>query len=521
VAYIKDISARRQPNEVITIVVPQFVPRKRWHNLLHAQTAITLRLALLFERGIVITSVPYQVGEGGGLANVRDRCRLRPRRRGARSAPHRRDHDVTVIDQVGSSFSHLDPAWRGRTIEAEAMAEGVLERAGVRQAQGLAAVTNSDAVNAVVAHVARTVFEVPAVVSRNYDPRWRALHEAMGLPMVSSTAWGAQRVQELLESGRLRPVLSAGNGEVEVYELAVPDLWRGRTLNELVAGRRVRAGQPDARRARIAARGQRAARGGRRAAGGRQPRRRGAAPAEAVRRGGLTMYVLIAGGGRTGATLAQTLHAQKHEVRLLEHRQQVLNHIHRELPTELIYEGNATDPRTLELAGVSRCQVLVASMANDAENLSLCFIARERFRVPRTIATINDPRNAWLFDAKFRVDVALNQADVLASLIEQQMSLGDMLTLLKLRRGSHSLVSETLPNGRARRGHDDPRAAAAAQLRHLRDPARLRGGDPARRRADRGRRRGAGARRRGLGAPSSPSSSARREAPARRGRPAV
>jgi len=65
VAYIKEIAARRQPNEVITIVVPQFVPRRRWHNLLHAQTAIMLRLALLFERGIVITSVPYQVGEAG------------------------------------------------------------------------------------------------------------------------------------------------------------------------------------------------------------------------------------------------------------------------------------------------------------------------------------------------------------------------------------------------------------------------------------------------------------------------
>jgi trk system potassium uptake protein TrkA len=123
----------------------------------------------------------------------------------------------------------------------------------------------------------------------------------------------------------------------------------------------------------------------------------------------------------------------------------VLAHIHRELPTELVYEGNATDPRTLELAGVGRAQVLVASMQSDAENLSLCFIARERFQVPRTIATINDPRNAWLFDAKFRVDVALNQADILASLIEQEMSLGDMMTLLKLRRGSHSLVSETLP----------------------------------------------------------------------------
>jgi hypothetical protein len=65
VAYIKEIGATRQPNEVITIVVPQFVPRRTWHNLLHSQTAIMLRLALLFERGIVITSVPYQVGGEG------------------------------------------------------------------------------------------------------------------------------------------------------------------------------------------------------------------------------------------------------------------------------------------------------------------------------------------------------------------------------------------------------------------------------------------------------------------------
>ena len=146
-----------------------------------------------------------------------------------------RGHDVTIIDHVGSSFSHLDPAWRGRTIEAEAMADGVLERAGVRQAKALASVTNSDAVNAVVAHVAATVYGVPSVVSRNYDPRWRPLHEAMGLRMVSSTAWGAQRVEELLENRRLRPVFSAGNGEIELYELDIPELWDGRALSELLA----------------------------------------------------------------------------------------------------------------------------------------------------------------------------------------------------------------------------------------------------------------------------------------------
>ena len=159
------------------------------------------------------------------------------------------------------------------------------------------------------------------------------------------------------------------------------------------------------------------------------------------------MYVLIAGAGRTSATLARTLAKAKHEVRLLEHRHEVLAHIHRELPTEIIYEGNPTDPRTLELAGISRADVLVASLPDDAETLSICFIARQRFKVPRTIATINNPRNAWLFDRKFHVDVALNQADILASLIEQEMSLGDMMTLLKLRRGSYSLVSEKLPPG--------------------------------------------------------------------------
>jgi hypothetical protein len=67
VGYIRDVARSRQPNEVITIVVPQFVPQRRWHNLLHAQAAMLLRLALMFEPGIVITSVPYHVGRGEEL----------------------------------------------------------------------------------------------------------------------------------------------------------------------------------------------------------------------------------------------------------------------------------------------------------------------------------------------------------------------------------------------------------------------------------------------------------------------
>jgi trk system potassium uptake protein TrkA len=147
---------------------------------------------------------------------------------------YKKGHEVAIIDHVGGSFSHLPADYRGRTIEGEVLSEDVLRRTGIEQAGGLAAVTNSDAVNAVVGHVARTVYGVHNVVVRNYDPRWRELHEAFGLQVVSSTAWGAGRIEELLSHPFGRSVLSAGNGEVEVYEIPVPDSWRGRPIEELL-----------------------------------------------------------------------------------------------------------------------------------------------------------------------------------------------------------------------------------------------------------------------------------------------
>jgi trk system potassium uptake protein TrkA len=159
------------------------------------------------------------------------------------------------------------------------------------------------------------------------------------------------------------------------------------------------------------------------------------------------MFVLIAGGGRTGTQLATLLVAQNYEICMIEHRRDVLTRLHRELPTEAIYEGYATDLQVLEQAGIRRADVLATCTDSDADNLALCFLARTRYNVPRTIARINNPRNAWLFDDRFHVDVALNQADILASLIEEEMSLGDMMTLLKLRRGEYSLVEEKIPAG--------------------------------------------------------------------------
>lgn len=159
------------------------------------------------------------------------------------------------------------------------------------------------------------------------------------------------------------------------------------------------------------------------------------------------MFVLIAGGGRTGARLANLLINQNYKVRLVENRRELLGRLHQELPTEVIYEGNPIEPSVLEEAGIREVHAVAAVTAEDATNLALCFLSKTMFDVPRTIARVNNPNNAWLFNEKFHVDVALNAADVFAHLIEEEMSLGDMMTLFKIRRGSYSVVEEKVPEG--------------------------------------------------------------------------
>ena len=159
------------------------------------------------------------------------------------------------------------------------------------------------------------------------------------------------------------------------------------------------------------------------------------------------MFVIVAGGGRTAARLATLLINQEHEVHVIEDQHDILAHLHHELPTEAVYEGRPIDPSVLEQAGIERADALAACMRNDADNLVVCYLARRRYNVPRTIARVNNPHNAWLYNDKFHVDVALSHAEVLASLIEEEMSLGDMMTLAKLRRGRYSLVAEKIPDG--------------------------------------------------------------------------
>jgi len=128
-------------------------------------------------------------------------------------------------------------------------------------------------------------------------------------------------------------------------------------------------------------------------------------------------------------------------------RDHVLSSLHRELPTEVIIEGNPLDISVLQHAGFSKAQVFVAVTTSDEDNLVLCYTARTQYKIGRTIARVNNPRNAWLFTETFGVDVTVNQAEIISSLIEEEMSMGDMMTLLKLRKGNYALVEEKIPEG--------------------------------------------------------------------------
>ncbi|HQE92716.1 MAG TPA: NAD-binding protein [Anaerolineae bacterium] len=152
------------------------------------------------------------------------------------------------------------------------------------------------------------------------------------------------------------------------------------------------------------------------------------------------MKVIIVGGAKVGTYLAQLLSQEGHQVKVIEIRAEEVERLRRELPADGVIQGSGTDPNVLESSGIHNADVVAAVTGADEVNLVVTTLARFEFNVPRTIGRINNPKNAWLFTPLMGVDVAVNQADLMARLIAEEMSLGDMLTLVKLRKGQFSLV---------------------------------------------------------------------------------
>jgi trk system potassium uptake protein TrkA len=159
------------------------------------------------------------------------------------------------------------------------------------------------------------------------------------------------------------------------------------------------------------------------------------------------MFVIVVGGGNTGSELTKNLLETGHTVRVIEERPGVLAKLALELPAEVTITGDGSSPVILEKAGIHQAQVLAAVTGSDETNLVVTSLARFEFNVPRVLARINNPKNAWLFTPEMGVDVSLNQAEILARLSVEEMSIGDMMTLLKLTHGKYSLVEEKIEAG--------------------------------------------------------------------------
>ena len=133
------------------------------------------------------------------------------------------------------------------------------------------------------------------------------------------------------------------------------------------------------------------------------------------------MNVLIVGGGNVGTALATRLRAAQHQVKVIEIRHEHLEALQRDLPTEALVFGSGTEPGVLEAAAIRQAEIVAALTGADETNLVVTSLARFEFGVPRTIARVNNPKNAWLFTAEMGVDMALDQADLVAGMIMKEV----------------------------------------------------------------------------------------------------
>lgn len=143
-------------------------------------------------------------------------------------------HRVTVLDANQDSFDRLGSDFTGRTVQGDGMDQTALKRAGIGEAHALAATSSSDSVNIVVARMAQEIFKLDHVVARVYNPRRAPIYEQLGIRTIASSSWAAQRIEDILLHPGMRSVHSAGSGEVQIYEICVPDHWVGRKISEVL-----------------------------------------------------------------------------------------------------------------------------------------------------------------------------------------------------------------------------------------------------------------------------------------------
>ncbi len=159
------------------------------------------------------------------------------------------------------------------------------------------------------------------------------------------------------------------------------------------------------------------------------------------------MRVAIAGAGKVGRAIARELIENKHEILLIDKDAELARP--GAVPGAETLLADACEVSALEQARLAECQVVVAATGDDKVNLVVSLLAKTEFGVPRVVARVNHPKNEWMFDEAWGVDVAVSTPRMLVALVEEAVSVGDLVRLFTFRQGAAELVEMTLPHDSA------------------------------------------------------------------------
>lgn len=155
------------------------------------------------------------------------------------------------------------------------------------------------------------------------------------------------------------------------------------------------------------------------------------------------MYIIIIGAGKVGYFLAKRLCQSKHTVSIVDKDRLICEEAAKELEV-LVINGDGCDPKILEEAGIKRADVLAAVTGDDEDNLIICQLAKETFKLQRTVGRVNNPDNEHTF-SELGIDVPVDSTKIIAKIIEEEVSFSDFVNLMSFKRGKLAIVRVDLP----------------------------------------------------------------------------
>jgi len=159
-----------------------------------------------------------------------------------------------------------------------------------------------------------------------------------------------------------------------------------------------------------------------------------------------SMRIAIAGAGNVGRYVAKDLKERGNDVVVIEMNKELIDSLRDDYDVSWV-EGDACELHTLDAAVLSSCEVVVSATGDDEDNLVIALLAKQEFAVPRVVARVNHPDNLWLFTETWGVDVAVSMPHLLTSLVEEAVSVGDLVKLLSLEKGKVALLEVRLAEG--------------------------------------------------------------------------